>query len=55
MENKMKLYYCCNCRTVAAFNIFDINKHDLTRPEDITCQVCQEDAAYVELELEKMN
>lgn len=35
----MKFYYCNACNAVFAFNLFNILKHDLEKPEDKTCKV----------------
>lgn len=48
----MKLYYCWFCGMVAAFNLFDIQKHDLEKPETRTCPVCNSFNCFRLLELE---
>lgn len=45
----MKFFYCMYCQVVAAFNVFDIRKHGLEKPEDKTCPVCHSEHAYLEV------
>lgn len=36
----MTLFYCTNCHTVFAFNLFDITKHALKSVCDTDCPAC---------------
>lgn len=46
----MKLYYCQVCAAVFAFNLFDIQKHDLEKPHEKTCRVCKSRSTLEPLE-----
>lgn len=45
----MKLFYCLSCAVVRAFNVFDIDKHGLSRFHEMPCGNCG--GPFVELKL----
>jgi hypothetical protein len=52
----MTLFYCSNCNTVYAFNMYDIIKHDLEKPYDKQCSACKAVGTFYEIETnEKYN
>ena len=48
----MKLFYCLTCNVVRVFNVFDIEKHGLSRPYEMPCKNCG--GPFVSLDLSEV-